>query len=987
MKKNTYNRFLMYLSILFIISLYQINVSANPNNSFNSLTNNGDTDSIICKYYDNTSRKYVYKSLNIENIQEVNYQNKGIQIRPSSNLISDGIIEYVQPDYKRKIHSIDKVKNGWGMDKTGLNIVANKLKDKKEEVVVAIIDTGVDMTHELLRDRLVKGYDFINHDDVADDQNGHGTHVAGIVAANSPNNVKIMPIRVMDQNGYGYDSVIALGIYYAVERGVNVINLSLGGVGYSKYLDEALNYAIENDVTVVVSAGNECEDVSKFFPASKEEIIVVSSINEHNDVSLFSNYGSTIDICAPGNDIYSSVIGNGYDYMSGTSMACPFISAAVALIKLEDVNRSPKEVEEVLNIYTEDLGNKGCDRVFGNGLINFKHYFTQDESFKIISPTDNIECYDRINIKYYSKGHVADEILFYLNEELVDRVVIDSEGYNNYSLKFNDKDFITYTLKIVLSTSNGVKYIHQIELNYLSYNTSFLIYDINYQKVTDFDLQIYGIKDSHIRLLDRVKSDDNGLGYTTLSPELFSQYDNIVAITGGKQWDNVNIPIYAKNIISTGHKEFKPNNIQSITITDYNILPYQMQIYPSINNHIVNQVFPITKDVTSGVPFYVERGNHTMSINLMGSNSGNFLYRLAGEGINTITLPKNPPKVIYKINDKITSYYCYDIVNDYEYLSYFDSEMSFGKRPYLSYSYNPGIYKFHINKMISDDPLININFGNIKKLVTNKEYQISVGNKLENSFIIDYVNSNPQVITLINDEFGNTLKHSIFPSTLGLDYIYHTVLIDDNDNVYEAKENNNNLYYGYDEEIFTWENVPDGEYTLKIIYKDILNDFFDIKNNSIRVNVIGGKFSLGADNSKPIITKKFKEYYKVKPFTMFKINLKTLFKDKENDQLYYTINKGYIYNDMYYYQTGENEFANIKITAYDFKGGSRTVEFKLITKDTIEMNPETKLNFIDWAQKELQIEFIIRDNILHKILNWIKNLMKNITTVFKLIYH
>lgn len=254
----------------------------------------------------------------------------------------------------------------WGVSKIGASSFASKLS-KTEKVVVAVIDTGVSK-HTFLNSRLVSGYDFVDNDSNPADLHSHGTHVAGTVVDCTPGlNVKIMPVRVLDANGSGYDSVIGSGIMYAADRGADIINLSLGGER-SNYIDTAVNYAVNKGVTVVAAAGNEYDNTSKYSPAHLSNIIVVGAVDSNNKRASFSNVGSSVDVVAPGVDVVSCIPGGRYALKSGTSMASPHIAAAAAMIKIAYPSYIPAQIESTIKKYTKDLGASGWDKQFGYGL-------------------------------------------------------------------------------------------------------------------------------------------------------------------------------------------------------------------------------------------------------------------------------------------------------------------------------------------------------------------------------------------------------------------------------------------------------------------------------------------------------------------------------------------------------------------------------------------------------------------------------------------
>ncbi len=251
----------------------------------------------------------------------------------------------------------------------------------KNRVTVAVIDTGLDMKHPDLKAQLLPSYNAANpaNPGVKD---LHGTHVAGIIGATANNgvgahginpNVKILPIDVFNGGMGASDYVIAQGILYAIEKGAKVINMSLGGYFNSPILEDAVKKAIDAGITVVAAAGNESTDMYSI-PASYEGVISVGATDSKNQLAEFSNYGPSVDLVAPGVDVYSSVYdstkGASFAELSGTSMASPVVAGVASLILSKYPNLKPYEVEAILERTATDLGEKGYDLKYGNGLVN-----------------------------------------------------------------------------------------------------------------------------------------------------------------------------------------------------------------------------------------------------------------------------------------------------------------------------------------------------------------------------------------------------------------------------------------------------------------------------------------------------------------------------------------------------------------------------------------------------------------------------------------
>jgi thermitase len=215
----------------------------------------------------------------------------------------------------------------------------------KNDVAIAILDTGIDTSHPDLATKVLTSIDITGSLTSSNDINGHGTHVAGIAGACTDNgigvaglgyNTSLMNVKVLADDGYGDYSWVAEGIVWAAEHGANVINLSLGGSSPSSTLEDAVNYAWSKGVVVVAAAGNYGSS-SPFYPAYYTNVVSVAAtyISYTDNVEAivsWSNRGDWVDVAAPGVNIYSTLVNNGYGYKSGTSMASPYVAGLAALL-------------------------------------------------------------------------------------------------------------------------------------------------------------------------------------------------------------------------------------------------------------------------------------------------------------------------------------------------------------------------------------------------------------------------------------------------------------------------------------------------------------------------------------------------------------------------------------------------------------------------------------------------------------------------------
>ncbi|MFQ6340961.1 S8 family peptidase [Bacillus sp. AF62] len=239
------------------------------------------------------------------------------------------------------------------------------------DTVVAVVDSGVQSTHPDLKGKVISGYDYVqNNTDPSKDELGHGTHIAGTIAAVTDNeigiagiapNVKILSVRVLDRNGYSYNDVIANGITYAADHGAKVINLSIAMQDPSQVLEDAVNYAWDKGVVLVAGAGN-ASTSQPYYPAAYSNVISVAATDSNDAKWDRSNYGISVDVSAPGVDIMSTVPTNWnletpYSTKSGTSMATANVSGVVALLASQGFS----------NIQIRDAIEKSADKIPGTG--------------------------------------------------------------------------------------------------------------------------------------------------------------------------------------------------------------------------------------------------------------------------------------------------------------------------------------------------------------------------------------------------------------------------------------------------------------------------------------------------------------------------------------------------------------------------------------------------------------------------------------------
>ena len=275
----------------------------------------------------------------------------------------------------------------WGLDKIRGPAAWDVLVDAgllghTADIIIAVLDTGVDLLHPDLDSKIVQGYDFFNHDSVPQDDHGHGTHVAGIAAAETNNyrgvagvswDARIMPVKVLNANGDGSYSDLADAIRFACASGADIINMSLGGTEYSHTLHEAVEQTYQDGCLMVAAAGNR-GGAGLLYPARYPQTIAVAATDQGDGRASFSSYGPEVDVAAPGEGIYSTYweapYTHTYTYISGTSMATPHVAGLSGLVWSLCPGLSNGEVQSIIEATAKDLGSLGWDPYFGFGRID-----------------------------------------------------------------------------------------------------------------------------------------------------------------------------------------------------------------------------------------------------------------------------------------------------------------------------------------------------------------------------------------------------------------------------------------------------------------------------------------------------------------------------------------------------------------------------------------------------------------------------------------
>lgn len=317
----------------------------------------------------------------------------GRRLVAERSLRASGAFRFVERNY---IATLDSLPNDplyveqWGLPV--VRVPAAWDATRGTGVTIAVLDTGVDPGHVDLAARLVAGFNALNGTTWTADDHGHGTRMAGVAGAAGFNGIgvigvapdaQLMPVKVMSASGHGTYADIAAGIVFAADHGARVINLSLGGSVASSTLSAAVTYAVDRGAVVVAAAGNFGFEVPSY-PAAYADAVAVGATDEQDRRAIFSNYGTWLDMVAPGVNILTTNWGGGYAPSTGTSPATPFVAGAAALVLSVNPSLQPRQVASLLALTNDDLGVPGFDSVSGWGRLNVERAVAQAQALAAI---------------------------------------------------------------------------------------------------------------------------------------------------------------------------------------------------------------------------------------------------------------------------------------------------------------------------------------------------------------------------------------------------------------------------------------------------------------------------------------------------------------------------------------------------------------------------------------------------------------------------
>lgn len=457
----------------------------------------------------------------LSSIVKITFSYEDDAVKFFNQAVSDPLIEYIQ---KSNIYQIDFTPNDsllsqqWALNKIKAFDAWN-ITLGSDSIPIAIIDTGIDFDHPDLSSKIFfnrgemgvdqngfdkqsnnfdddnngfiddymgwdftdrvgfpfdsTGGDYLGWDNLPNDEHGHGTYIAGIAGA-SANNLKgvagiapyskLLNVRAFDPNGFGEEDDVAAAILYSVQMGAKVINMSFGDNAFSFVLRDVIRYAYSKGVVLVASAGNSGSSLPHY-PSGYSEVICVANSTSDDYISGSSNFGSTIDIAAPGSSILTTSKNNEYAIISGTSASAPFVSGAAALI-LSVQNFSNEEIKQIIKSTADDIDIPGWDMKSGAGRLNLSRALTviAPSKIKINFPTQDYATSSNsinINATVLSAYFIRYELYYGIGLNPTSWVTLISNGQNQLSgeniFNLNTAEFkdTVYNLRLVVYLSNG----------------------------------------------------------------------------------------------------------------------------------------------------------------------------------------------------------------------------------------------------------------------------------------------------------------------------------------------------------------------------------------------------------------------------------------------------------------------------------------------------------------------------------------------------
>ncbi len=626
---------------------------------------------------------------------------------------SDPSIQYIEPDHVYKIDSTANdslVSQQWALGKIDAFDAWN-ITEGSDTVLIGVIDTGIDYLHPDLKNKIYinpgetgtdgngknkenngidddgngfiddymgwdftdrRGFpfdssngDYLGWDNNPMDENGHGTLIAGIIAAQTNNkigiagvapNIKILNLRAFDPSGYGEEDDVAAAILYAVKMGVKVINMSFGDTQFSYVLKDVIKYAYDRGVVLVASSGNS-GDEEEHYPSGYSEVISVGNSTRDDYVAASSSYGSTLDLVAPGTDILSTAKGGGYSNVSGTSASAPFVSAAAGLI-LSVRNFTNEEVKQIIKSTADDIESPGWDEHSGAGRLNLFRALSvlAPSVIKFNTPTQDFATdSSSLTVNASVLSAYFSSYNLYMGTGLNPgnwTVLIQNGDYqfdnkNIYTINTSALPDTVYCLRLLVNTSNGIPSEERVNF-YIQKNPPQL-------KLNYIQPALYG---------------SNPTITASVSVNQLSRVKMFYGKSGGNNFNFITLDGFATNIqfVNKDHYGFIPTGLLTPN-TDYDIyfeadnLVGKKALYPGNGTYIkintgINADFGFEKIEPYGLPAgeiykdpaaIISKDSSDVFLRPNDNPSTTFIYHFNGNGF--IKVDSLPGRIVKSVGD------------------------------------------------------------------------------------------------------------------------------------------------------------------------------------------------------------------------------------------------------------------------------------------------------------------------------------------------
>lgn len=454
-----------FLKLFFsLLTVFTLSILDNSTTS-HALENDMDLEKVTILFHDHVDESLIPKN-------RITYQFEAIPAI-SANLTSDEI-SLLQSNPSIKMVSIEKPVTitatqtaDWGHEVIGVSLMQSASLSGKN-IKIGILDTGIDRAHPDLH--VSAGRNFIDNNSNYQDDNGHGTHVAGIIASLNNDigtlgiapNSSIYALKFLDTNGEGSTTDLAAAIDWAIQQDLDILNMSFGLSGSDPIITNLLDKAYKNDMLIVGAAGNEGVN-SVAFPAKNANVIAVSAINKQKRLASFSNTGPQIEVTAPGVGVKSTYLNNQYTYMDGTSMATPYVTGYLALLKEKYSDKTNAELRALLRKNTEDLGATDRDSYYGYGLIksfiseSTEQNVPNDDALFFQANIDKIPVYDNRSGSLVTVGYLEKDQIYPIERHYTNWYQIHFGSHSVFVRKTNVTPVTSHNLKNLtndLSTMN-----------------------------------------------------------------------------------------------------------------------------------------------------------------------------------------------------------------------------------------------------------------------------------------------------------------------------------------------------------------------------------------------------------------------------------------------------------------------------------------------------------------------------------------------------